>query len=272
MAWNSAFHLTPAGGSVPSQIDDKIRELKDYIEDRMKNHHTTYTGDFTEGAASSDWLHKKGSAVLYYQTTAPTIVNETAQAGLLWWDSKNEILKVRTGEAWVSIYQKDPVGTVKFWDTGKGGTFTNDITLPGWYMCDGTHDTPNMMEQFPLMSATSGTANDTNALVSGSESVTILKANLAAHTHTAAGLAHQHFGFADEASNLNSDLTSITYAREDRSSAFDNYDITGTSTLATVGLTSLALTASEATDSTGGDTDLDVTPPYYSLIPIIRIS
>ena len=108
ITWGAAFEAVPAGSSSPSQGDDAIRNLKGGIEERMKNEHTTYTGDGTSGVAASDWLHKAGSAVAWYQSSEPTTYPngnslDSSAAGRLWVDSNSTTLYVYNGSSFDAI-------------------------------------------------------------------------------------------------------------------------------------------------------------------------
>lgn len=67
--WNSAFEATPAGSDVPSAGDDKIRELKGAIRERLDKEHVM---DLTSGLLAEDGWHESGSAKAYIQASAPT--------------------------------------------------------------------------------------------------------------------------------------------------------------------------------------------------------
>lgn len=102
--WNGPFQSVPAGTDTPTLGDDEIRNTRAAVEERMKNEHTTYSGDSTGGGATSDWLHKPGSAVPFYQASAPTtrLSGVGLIEGLLWWDTTNNRLKIRAGGSFVS--------------------------------------------------------------------------------------------------------------------------------------------------------------------------
>ena len=102
--WNANFQGVPANTDTPTLGDDEIRATRSAIEERMKNEHLTYSGDSTLGAATSDWLHKPGSAVPFYQTTEPaTRLSGVALInGLLWYDTTTNRLKIRVGGSFVS--------------------------------------------------------------------------------------------------------------------------------------------------------------------------
>ena len=101
--WNGSFQVIPAGTDTPTQGDDEIRNTRAAIEERMKNEHTTYSGDPTGGAANLDWLHKPGSAVSFYQNSAPTtrINGQALVNGILWYDTTNKQLKIYSGGSWL---------------------------------------------------------------------------------------------------------------------------------------------------------------------------
>jgi hypothetical protein len=71
----------------------------------MKNEHTTYSGDSTGGAATSDWLHKPGSAVPFYQASAPaTRLSGVALIdGMAWYDTTNAVFNIRVGGTWTAV-------------------------------------------------------------------------------------------------------------------------------------------------------------------------
>jgi hypothetical protein len=108
--WDATFEAAPDGGNPPSTLDDAIRAHKAAVEERMKNEHTTYSGDSTSGTASVDWRHKKGSARAYYQSAAPTNQPGTAGSGLgsgddgrLFVDSDDDALYVWNGTAFEGV-------------------------------------------------------------------------------------------------------------------------------------------------------------------------
>lgn len=280
MAWDATWAAEPAGTDAANTLDTEITSFKSGLISRMGNQHTTYVADSTAGATSSDFLHKKGSAVLVYDSSAPTIDNETAQAGFLWYDTDNEALKVRTGSAWVTIYQKDPVGTIKYWDTDVGGAWVDstagggwtDGTIPGWAKFTEGYD------YFPLMGATSGTTSDTNALTAGAVNVDLTANNLPEHTHSIA--ASEHYHTMARSAGSYTDLNDLTEPDGDypyvalRSTIVfgdADYELKGLSNVPNMGKTgSTTIPASDTGNNTTTETDVDVTPPYYTLIPIIR--
>lgn len=102
-SWTNSFEASPAGDSSPSDGDDRIRELKSAIEERMRNEHTTHNDDYSNGTVEKDWLHKSGSASAYYQSEEPdtypdgsTSLDSNAK-GRLWVDEDNDKMYVYDG-------------------------------------------------------------------------------------------------------------------------------------------------------------------------------
>jgi hypothetical protein len=104
--WNSAFEASPAGGDVPSLGDDKIREVKSAIRERIAKEHKM---DLATGTASADGWHIQGSAVDYYQSSAPTTRPDGVTAldvndyGRRWTHSVTLVQSVYTSTGWVAI-------------------------------------------------------------------------------------------------------------------------------------------------------------------------
>lgn len=73
--WNAAYELAPAGSADPSTLDTIIQGVKEEVRLRAGNEHGTYanTSMGADGSQTKDWVHKRGSAVAYYQSNAPTV-------------------------------------------------------------------------------------------------------------------------------------------------------------------------------------------------------
>ena len=77
-----------------------------------------------------------------------------------------------------------PVGTI----VPFSGSWTNNSTIPGWYKCDGSNGTPNLVDKFIRMGTTSGATGGTNdAVVAQHTHTTSVTNNSATHTHTVSG-------------------------------------------------------------------------------------
>lgn len=82
----------------------------------------------------------------------------------------------------LNYYEILPVGTILMFN----GTFIDDVTLPGWFICDGTDGTPNLVDKFIRGASTSGATGGAN---SHNHSVDVgIKLNTtdseSAHTHS----------------------------------------------------------------------------------------
>lgn len=110
--WNAIYGNSPADLDTPTLGDDEIRSLRAAIEERAKNEHTTYSGDSTLGAAVADWLHKAGSAVVFFAATAsaPTVRlnGEALVDGMLWYDTTVEHMMIYSGGIWVDLATNIP--------------------------------------------------------------------------------------------------------------------------------------------------------------------
>lgn len=111
----SGFEVTPSGSDSVSVLDDRIRELKENIRNRLQVEH--YFG--TSVGASDNGRHREGSARAWDATPCPT-ANVTGDPGtgataygalddgLLCRDSATGELKLWTGAAYVNAFSAFP--------------------------------------------------------------------------------------------------------------------------------------------------------------------
>ncbi len=171
--WNNSYEASPSGSNTFGQVDDIFRDLKTTTRTILAHEH-----DFDLADTGNQGAHLAGSAKAYYGGNAPTDrpggwkALDAEDAGRSWHDTEGDgVLKVYSGSAWI-LAQVLPVGTVLMFD----GSFTNNVTMPGWYICDGNNGTPNLVAKFIRGAATSG---DTG----GADSVTMTANMLVAHSH-----------------------------------------------------------------------------------------
>lgn len=153
-----------------------------------------------------------------------------------------------------------PRGVIMLWSG-------SSASIPaGWQICDGTNSTPNLRDRFVVGAGTTYAV----AATGGSANAVVVS-----HNHTATTAAngdHQHF----IASNINSggsSITSGTTAFRQKDDAGDsNYNLVGSTTTASVGLTSTAgsHTHSVTVDSNGVSGTNANLPPYYALCYIMK--
>lgn len=126
--WDATFETTPTGASSPAAGDDRIRELKENLRVRLAHEHAWAVG---APGYTVQGLHRMGSAIAYYQASAPTTRPDgttaltTADAGRLFIDSDTNSIQVWTGSAMVDVRVGD-----QDLKTDDDVTF-NDITATG---------------------------------------------------------------------------------------------------------------------------------------------
>ena len=109
VTWNANYELTPLPQDSPTGIDDEVRALKDSISVRMSNEHETFETDNSSGAEGDDFVHKAGSAKVYYQAAAPTLRPDGVTAldaednGREWVDSDTNKKYVWVATEWIEI-------------------------------------------------------------------------------------------------------------------------------------------------------------------------
>ena len=133
-----------------------------------------------------------------------------------------------------------PAGLISMW-SGSIGSIPS-----GWYLCDGSNGTPNLTDRFIIGAGSTYAVNGTG----GASSVTLVTANMPAHTHTATvtdpGHTHQQTGNGQISPGGGSQITLGAIP-------------SGTNTQsATTGI-------SVTNSSTGSGTSFSVLNPYYAL-------
>lgn len=130
--WNASFENSPAGAESPSLGDDRIRELKAAIRERLtKEHHM----DLTSGSASEDGWHEAGSAKVYVGASPPThrpggtVLLDAEDDGRLWLSSDDFSLRAYRHAAGSIASERWEVVSGS---GGSGGNYVqNDLTKPG---------------------------------------------------------------------------------------------------------------------------------------------
>lgn len=103
--WNTTFNNSPSGSANLADGDDRIRETRVAVDERQQREHYWGNGDTN----SNHGLHKEGSAVAYYASTAPTKRPDGVDSltsldeGRLFYNSSTGILYVYSGSAWVGV-------------------------------------------------------------------------------------------------------------------------------------------------------------------------
>lgn len=148
----------------------------------------------------------------------------------------------------------------------------------GWHLCDGTNGTPNLQDRFVVGVGTASTyaVNDTG----GAASVTLTTGQLPAHTHSDGTLAaasagvHRHYVLNQDNQGSFGGWVNNFLAKRNSTGGSENYNLNGTNTEPSVGLTSEAgdhthdITGSTGSAGSGGA--VATLPPYYALAYIMK--
>ena len=146
-----------------------------------------------------------------------------------------------------------PSGGIILW-SGSTGSVPS-----GWYLCDGTNGTPDLRNSFIVgagntyaVGATGGTAD----------------AIVVSHTHaaTVTDSGHNHKEFNTDNPGAGTEVTTSNYSTVGSGNGYFAYDILGTSTTPTLGLTSTSTTGVSVSNATAGTSGTGQNlPPYYAL-------
>lgn len=103
--WNTAFQNSPGPNADASEGDDRIRELKSAIYERLVKEMVMNT---SSGLAAEDGWMRSGSGKIYYGDTAPTTRPDgvtalsSADYGRLWYNTSTLKLLVYTASGWIN--------------------------------------------------------------------------------------------------------------------------------------------------------------------------
>jgi hypothetical protein len=137
VSWNTAFNATPAGNDDPRAGDDRIRELKTALYERLSRE--LYFGLVGGSSAGQEGNLRQGAGRVYHRSSAPTLkpdgnTLDADDVGRMYCQSNTTPLQVYTSNlAWVPVGTV-PIGTILPWHKSLTGT----PALPtGWVQCDG---------------------------------------------------------------------------------------------------------------------------------------
>jgi len=97
VTWDAVYKEKPPGTQSPTLGDNRMRETRESIQERMTNAHYTVDDSQSTGSSATDWWHKMGSAKIWYQAAVPTVrvlgsstglsTSTSDDNGRLWFDS-----------------------------------------------------------------------------------------------------------------------------------------------------------------------------------------
>jgi len=105
VTWDGTYEGTPAGSDDPRAADDRMREIKVSVRERVEREH----GGTTTDASARHGVHRKGSARASYAAGDPATavdagstraLNSTDDDGRLHVDSTSKFMRVYDGSAW----------------------------------------------------------------------------------------------------------------------------------------------------------------------------
>lgn len=110
VTWDTYFADRPANGDSPQQVDDRIRETRLAMEERLGREHLLVASDVFD-TNNNQGYHRPGSAMAYYQTAAPTTLPDSADAlasgalsnGRLWVNTSDDGLYYYKVGTWTRI-------------------------------------------------------------------------------------------------------------------------------------------------------------------------
>ena len=139
-----------------------------------------------------------------------------------------------------------PAGLISMW-SGSIGSIPS-----GWYLCDGSNGTPNLTDRFVIGAGSTYAVNGTG----GATSVTLITANMPAHTHTATVTdpTHNHVIATPVLG-----LTSGGASGWQGTNTGNSYTVSSSSTNSA----STGITVSNA--SVGSGSSFSIIPSYYAL-------
>jgi len=280
--WNDAFEATPAGSSPVSIVDDRIRDFKRDLRERLQVEHNFST----HSSGTDDGTHKAGQCgVLKADTTTNLNALSPNVAGAIGWDTTLLQLKRNTGSAWSTVLAAEPAGIVKLW----AGTIA---TVPtGYLFCNGaavsrttyadlftaigtiygvgdtstTFNLPDLRDKF-IVGAKQDDSGIPKSNIEGSLAASGGAAT-APHTHTDPSHVHQwydYFGVNSSAQTFDSNGSGVwtTFAT-------NAGGVTQIAAGYAAGLSVDGYTTAAGTGATGS-TSPAIIPPYYAISYIIK--
>ncbi|MDR1997748.1 MAG: hypothetical protein LBQ83_05435 [Candidatus Margulisbacteria bacterium] len=146
-----------------------------------------------------------------------------------------------------------PVGTILMYD---GTGWQDNVTLVGWYQCDGNNGTPNLSDKFIKGAGTKAATGDGKMLLEVK--------HLPAHKHGITDKQHDH-----ETKKLTNDRSEGSGGKDYTTLMADEANAP---TQPNIKVASSYTGITETNNSTGGGQSFDVLPSYYSVIYIKRMA
>lgn len=244
MAFSKSWDETsPAGSEARSLGDDRIREFKFAIRERLAVDH-----DFRDDETGITTIGCHNKATLIVQGSDPGSVADAGiiytkdvdgKAELHWIDEDGDTLQITSGGSFHSRIN-NPAGMVVMWD----GTIAS---IPsGYNLCDGNNGTKDLRDKF-IVGARQDDAGSAKSNLTGVLTVT-------GGTSPLTGVSGSHVLLATEIPAHTHTFTAYDNAAQNGSSASNTSTIGGSVTVTTSSI-----------GGGGGHTHTTEIPPYYAL-------
>ena len=123
VTWDAVYKEKPPGTQSPTLGDNRMRETRESIQERMTNAHYTVDDSQSTGSSATDWWHKMGSAKIWYQAAVPTVRVLGSSTGL------STITSDDNGRLWFDSDATTP--SLFVWN---GTDFTTEIVGPATFV------------------------------------------------------------------------------------------------------------------------------------------
>ena len=145
-----------------------------------------------------------------------------------------------------------PAGLIALW-SGSIGSIPS-----GWYLCDGSNGTPNLTDRFVIGAGSTYAVNGTG----GASSVTLVTANMPAHTHTATSTVTDpgHYHISGVPSDYSAGFGTSSIATTNQKAGTGTVSSSPNTNTVTTGITVATTNA-----SIGSGSSFSILPTYYAL-------
>jgi len=205
----------------------------------------------------------------------------------------NVLLEIKdTGEIVIPVGKTSyfPIGTILFFE----GTWTDNVTIPGWYKCDGNNGTPDLTDKFIRAEGSSGNTGGSDDAINPTHTHTATVGNQSDDHDHAYSFSTSITQFTDSTHAHEIDLTSWANYKDDKGRQHHGLTAGTVRNLSNFGASGATMEGDAHTHTFSWTSDTESTPhnhsvsienagdgedgtgknvpSYYTLIPIMRVS